>query len=66
METTDAIKTEEQVGFLYSIGSRLSYLFYSMILYGVGFGFFTTVMVYFKQESMLYHPAVPEEKYRYP
>jgi len=23
-------------------------------------------MVYFKQEGMLYHPAVPEERYRYP
>ena len=30
---------------------------------------FTTIsvgMVYFKQEGMLYHPEVPEKKYRYP
>lgn len=41
-------------------------MIYSLVIYGIGFAVFTTGMVYFKQEGMLYHPAVPEEKYRYP
>lgn len=51
---------------MYTIGSKIVYLVYSMVFYAASFVIFTTGMVYFKQEGMLYHPAVPEEKYRYP
>jgi cephalosporin-C deacetylase-like acetyl esterase len=37
-----------------------------MAMYAGLFISFMAASVYFKQESMLYHPAVPEEKYRYP
>ena len=33
---------------------------------GVMFTVMSVGMVYFKQDGMLYHPAVPEPKYRYP
>mgnify|MGYP007004468491 CR=1 FL=1 len=34
---------------------------YSLVCYGLVFLVGTTTMVYFKQEGMLYHPAVPNE-----
>jgi pimeloyl-ACP methyl ester carboxylesterase len=41
-------------------------MMYSLVCYGLVFLVGTTTMVYFKQEGMLYHPAVPNEQYRYP
>ena len=37
-----------------------------MLLWFAAFIGLSVGMVYFKQEGMLYHPAVPSEKYRYP
>lgn len=37
-----------------------------MIITGCCFACLMAVMVYFKQDNMLYHPAVPDERYRYP
>ena len=37
-----------------------------MLLWFTAFIGLSVGMVYFKQEGMLYHPAVPSEKYRYP
>ena len=63
-EEVSKVLTEEPT-FIYSLGNKLMYLVYSMVCYAGAFAIFTTSMVYFRQDSMLYHPAVPEEKYRY-
>jgi len=41
-------------------------LVFQVVSYGALFACASAGMVYFKQDGMLYHPAVPEEKYRYP
>ena len=41
-------------------------LIMQMLFYAFLFVGFSVTTVYFKQEGMLYHPAVPEPKYRYP
>jgi fermentation-respiration switch protein FrsA (DUF1100 family) len=46
--------------------SRIVSLMTSMFWYGGAFVAMSVGMVYFKQEGMLYHPAVPDEKYRFP
>lgn len=38
----------------------------TVVTYMVGFVGLSVAMVWFKQEGMLYHPCVPQEKYRYP
>lgn len=61
----DVIKTEE-IGFLMNAAYKLGYLVYSMVFYAGCFGAMMAGMVYFKQDGMLYHPAVPDERYRHP
>lgn len=38
----------------------------NMMMYAGAFVCFSVGMVYFRQESMLYHPAVPDERYKNP
>ena len=61
----DEIKFED-VSMMFTIFSKLFNLVYSMACYGGLFAVAMAVMVYFKQDGMLYHPAVPDERYRYP
>jgi len=41
-------------------------LVFQMCVYALIFIVFSVGMVAFRQESMLYHPAVPDERYRRP
>lgn len=41
-------------------------LIYNVVATGCFFACAMAGMVYFKQDGMLYHPAVPDERYRYP
>jgi len=62
----DLIKDQVDAGLLYTLVAKAGNLVVTMAFYAAAFAAFSTGMVYFKQEGMLYHPAVPEEKYRYP
>ena len=49
-----------------SLLSKFVGFIYNVILYGCLMGAAMVGMVYFRQEGMLYHPNVPDERYRYP
>ena len=53
-------------GFLMGFLKQTFDFVFSIVKMGVMFTVCSVGMVYFKQEGMLYHPAVPEPKYRYP
>jgi len=61
---TELIK--EESSFVMSAASKLFNLLYSVVFYAGCFTAMMVGMVYFKQEGMLYHPAVPDERYKYP
>ena len=62
----EEIALGEESGLMYTFFSRLGNLIYSCVWYGGAMTAMMVSMVYFKQDGMLYHPAVPDERYRYP
>ena len=46
--------------------TKMGNLLYSCFLYAGMFAGMMVTMTYFKQDGMLYHPAVPDERYRSP
>lgn len=58
--------SEANPGFAWRFASTLGNLLYQMAFYAACFVTFSVGMVYFKQEGMLYHPAVPDERYKNP
>ena len=64
MENAEDIKN--QISTTWWIVSKIGNLIYQVICYAGFFMVGTATMVYFKQDGMLYHPAVPDERYRYP
>jgi len=58
--------TQDDPGFMVNAFYKLGYIAYSMVFYAGCFTAMMVGMVYVKQDGMLYHPAVPDERYKYP